>query len=150
MANLGSVLKEEIVRLARKELRNETQGLKKMSALYRSEIAALKRRVVALERQVSAISRKAIRDTAAPVTPEPVSRMRFTAKGLRAQRQRLGLTAPGLAMLLGVSPQTIYNWEGESSRPRSEQLLAIAALRSMGKKEAGIRLEALAAQVAAD
>jgi len=44
MANIESVLKEEITRLARKEIRKETEGLKKASAQYRTEIAALKRR----------------------------------------------------------------------------------------------------------
>ena len=38
------------MRLARKELRSETESLKKASALYRSEIATLKRRATALEK----------------------------------------------------------------------------------------------------
>jgi hypothetical protein len=37
--NIASVLKEEIARVARKEVRSETENLKKASAQYRSEIA---------------------------------------------------------------------------------------------------------------
>jgi len=43
MANIASLLKSEISRIARKEVRAETQTLKKASAQYRSDIAALKR-----------------------------------------------------------------------------------------------------------
>ena len=48
MPNIASVLKDEILRLARKEVRRELEGLKKASAQYRSDIAALKRQVIAL------------------------------------------------------------------------------------------------------
>ena len=45
MPNIASVLKDEISRISRKEIRRETSSLKKSSTSYRSEIAALKRRV---------------------------------------------------------------------------------------------------------
>ncbi|MDZ4073711.1 MAG: hypothetical protein U1E04_03055 [Hylemonella sp.] len=45
MANFASLLKTEISRIARKEIRAETEILKKASAQYRSDIAALKRRL---------------------------------------------------------------------------------------------------------
>lgn len=51
MPNLASLFKEEITRLARKELKVNTESLKKAVSTYRSEIAALKRRVDQLERQ---------------------------------------------------------------------------------------------------
>ena len=41
---------------------------------------------------------------------------------------------------MGVSEQSIYNWESGKGRPLAEHLLAIAALRTMGKKEAAARL----------
>ena len=52
MTNVASVLKAEISRVARKEVRGETIGLKKAVAAYRREIAALKRRTQALEQLV--------------------------------------------------------------------------------------------------
>ena len=52
MSNIASVLKEEISRISRKEIRRETSSLKKSSTTHRSEIAALKRRVQELERQL--------------------------------------------------------------------------------------------------
>lgn len=70
-------------------------------------------------------------------------RVRFAAKGLRSQRNRLGLSQTDLGTLLGVSAQSIYNWESESTRPRDEQLAKLAALRGIGKREAGARLKQL-------
>jgi transcriptional regulator with XRE-family HTH domain len=58
----------------------------------------------------------------------------------------LGLSAVDLARLLGVSMQSVYNWEHKKATPRKEQVAAIAALRSIGKKEAHQRLDASAGQ----
>jgi DNA-binding XRE family transcriptional regulator len=70
--------------------------------------------------------------------------MRFSAKGLQSHRSRLGLSASEFGKLLGVSAQTIYNWEHEAARPRDEQLGKLAGLRGIGKREAVARLEHLA------
>ena len=42
MTNIASLLKAEMSRLARKEVRAETASLKKSVGIYRAEIAALK------------------------------------------------------------------------------------------------------------
>jgi len=135
--NIASVLKEEIARVARKELRSETEQLKKASAQYRSDIAALKRRVADLEKQVARLGKA---KASAPKPPERATALRFSATRLHAQRQRLGLSGPDMAALLGVSAQTVYNWEAGKTRPRHEQMAAIAAVRGISKTEAAARL----------
>ena len=60
-------------------------------------------------------------------------------------RERLGLSADDFGKLLGVSAQSIYNWEHENARPRAEQLANVAALRGIGKREAKARLDQLGA-----
>lgn len=144
MANIASVLKDEITRLARKEIRSETGGLKKASAQYRSEIAALKRRVAVLEQRVSHLEKSISRTVEAKAIPAAGPKARFTAKGFKSLRQRLGLTAETSGALFGVSAQTIYNWEAGHSRPREEQMAKITALRGMGKREVGAILKQLA------
>ena len=64
-------------------------------------------------------------------------------QGLASKRQKLGLSAADFDTILGVSAQTIYNWESEKSRPRQEQLASIASLRRMGKRQAAAKLEEL-------
>ena len=141
MPNIASVLKEEIARVARKEVRSETEALKRTSGQHRSDIAALKRRVVALEKLVASLGKT---KPSAPKSPEQSSPMRYSAKGLIAQRQRLGLSGPEMALLLGVSAQTVYIWEAGKSRPRQQQMVAIAAVREMGRREATTRLAEVA------
>lgn len=137
MPNIATVLKSEIARIARKEVRAETEGLKKQSANYRSQIGTLKRQVATLER----LLRQTARGTKAESTKgerdeQASSGLRFRAKGFAAHRRRLGLSAAQAGALLGVSGQTIYHWESEKARPRAKQMERIAALRKLSKKQA--------------
>lgn len=141
MTNIVSVLKEEITRLAKKEIRIETEKLKKSSAQYRSDIAALKRQVVQLQKQLARLEKASSQNTEAKAEPEATSKARFTAKGFITLRQKLGLSAAEAGSLLGVSPQTIYSWEAGNSSPRAQQLVNIVVLRGMGKKEVRAVLE---------
>jgi len=143
MPNITTVLKEEIVRLSRKEIRNQTSVLKKMSAQYRRDIAEMKRRITELQRQVAPLQKQVLRSALPQVAQIDAEHVRFTAKGLRSQRERLGLSAANYGKLIGVTGQTICSWESETSRPRKSQVAKIASLRQLGKKEAQARLEQL-------
>jgi DNA-binding transcriptional regulator YiaG len=134
MPNIASVLKDEVLRLARKEVRKEVEGLRKASAQYRSDIVGLKRCVASLEKRAN-LGKKGPKKVTAEEDGEGTTRFRFSAKRLVAQRQKLGLSAAEMGTLVGVSAQTIYNWEAEKSRPRQQQLAAIATVRKMGKRE---------------
>jgi len=147
MPNIASVLKEEIARVARKESRGDNQKLKKSSAQYRSDIAALKRRLLALEKLVARLgkpSRRAAASAGAASADEPATRLRFSAKGLASQRKRLGLSAAEAGAIIGVSGQSIYKWEDAKARPRASQLPGIATLRGMTRKQASAKLAELA------
>jgi DNA-binding transcriptional regulator YiaG len=146
MANIASLLKNEISRVARKEVRSETAGLKKAVGHYRSEIAALKRRVLELEAQLRRLGKAASKPAPDAGPDETVARVqRFSPKGLASQRRRLGLSAQDCGLLVGASGQSIYNWEDGKARPRAKHMQALAALRAMGKKEAAARLSELRA-----
>lgn len=150
MPNLARTLKEEITRLARRAVRSETGGTKKAVAQYRREIARLKRtiheqsrRIEYLERQErqranGAGSRAAAADDEAGSLP-----LRFSAKGLKSHRQRLGLSAHDFAKLVGVSALTIYNWEHGKAKPRRSQLPKVAAVRKLGAREAKQKLASM-------
>jgi len=142
MPNIGSVLKTEISRVSRKEVRSETQALKKSVSQYRAQIADLKRRMQALEQQVKRLGKVTTRIAApqAAAEAEAESHLRFSAKGLASQRKRLGLSAAAVARLLGVSALSVYKWESGKTRPRARQIEAIATLRGMGRREAAKRL----------
>ena len=139
MPNLAHVLKDEIRRLARKEIKAELGPARKASAQYHKDIAALKRQLRDQARQIAALKRpdkKAAK--AGPETP-PVAR--FSPKWLQAHRERFELSAADYGALVGVSPHTIYNWEQEKTRPQPQQLQAWSVVRKLGKREAWKRVD---------
>ncbi len=144
MPNLQSVLRQEIQRLARREVRAELESTKKAVARYRREIADLKRTRDDLERRVRFLeSRETDRLKDGPRKKKPPEGTRFSPGALRARRERLGLSREDFAKLAGVSASTIYNWESGSTRPGDEHLAMLVTLRDLGKREAQKRLELL-------
>ena len=137
MPNIATVLKEEVTRLSRREMKGQVAATKKASAQYRKDIAALKREVAALRKEVGSIRRQmpAKSSTVVPVTSSD-KKLRFVRKGLAAQRKRLGLSAEGYGKLANVSAQTVYNWETGHSLPRAHHLGVIAGIRALNKKQA--------------
>ena len=142
MANIAALLKTEMARIARRELRSQTEQMKKASSSYRAEIAALKRRVQDLEKELRQVKRVNPRKAEERTTAEQESPLRFSAKGLAGHRKRLGLSAREVGALVGASSLAVYKWEKGEARPRARFLPAIAMLRTMGKREAAARLQA--------
>lgn len=145
MSKLSTLFNDEISRLARREIRQEVQGLKKANAAYRSDIAALKKRVQQLEQQ----ARQLAKGTKAPkpvIEREKAERKprasKFSAEAFAALRKKLGLSPKDMGKLLGISDQSIHKWESAGVIPRAQQLEAIAAIRGIRKKEALARLAA--------
>jgi DNA-binding transcriptional regulator YiaG len=135
MPNVATILKIEIARVARKEIKSEMDGLKSANR-YRSDIAALKRQVTLLEKDIHRKFRASERQDASASGETAEISHRFSAKGLASHRKRLGLSADALGKLIGVSGLSVYHWEGGKSRPRAQYLPAIAALRTLGRKQA--------------
>lgn len=141
MPNLAAVLKSEIARLARKEIRTAVEPVRKSATQHRREIAELKRQIAALRKEVDFLGKQESRRLARPAPAKEAEGKRFSPAWLKAQRDRLGLSAADYAALVGVSTQTIYNWEHGRSLPRKQQLAALASVRGIGKREALRRLE---------
>jgi DNA-binding transcriptional regulator YiaG len=143
MPNLTSILRAEISRIARREIKSESDGMKKANARYRSDIAQLKRQVAVLEQQVKKLEKTSTKKVSPSPKEAPTQdgrATRFSAPGLKKLRERLELSAPVLASILGVSSQSIYNWEQGVSRPNKELIGNIAILKKMGKREVQQRL----------
>jgi len=143
MPNVATVLREEISRLARKEIRLQVDPLKKANAELRRTVATLKNEIADLNRSVRFLQKQEKRRLQTPPDTEPGKAIRFSPKWVRADRKRLGLSAKDYASLVGVSSLTIYNWEHGKSKPNAERLAAWAEVRGLGKREAQRRLELL-------
>lgn len=144
MPNIAAVLKDEIRRLAKKQIKAEISDTKNAVAQYRKDVTALKRQVQAQQREIASL--KALdqkRTGQQPAAEEPLDNIRFSARSVKSQRNRLKLSAEDYGKLVGVSALTIYHWEQGKSRPRKAQLARLVAIRGIGKREALARLAAL-------
>lgn len=144
MPNLTTALRDEIWRQARKANRQEIDHIKKVSAGYRRDIARLKRELVLTQKRIASLESNGAggigRSPSALSDGVDLNGVRYSARSVRAQRKRLGLSAEDYGKLVGVSQQTIYFWEQGRTKPRAKQLAALFAIRTLGKREASERL----------
>jgi DNA-binding transcriptional regulator YiaG len=137
MSNLAATLKEEIRRLARKEIRTQIGPARRAAVQHRKEIAKLKRQLVVQQRLLAAL--KSMAAGPAKQVPEdegiPLG-SRFSARSVKAQRRRLKLSAVQYGKLVGVSAQTVYLWERGKVRPGKAQFSNLVAARGMTRREA--------------
>ena len=139
MPNIAQMLKDEIARVARKEIRKATSLLRADNVRLKRDVAALKRDVAELQRrqkfigkEVETLSRHAKPDE------QTLRKMRITGRMMSKLRSRLRVTQAELGELLGVSAQQVYQYErrGGSLRLRNETRVALDRVRQMGKRQA--------------
>lgn len=142
--NIATLLKSEMARLARKELKAELEPLRKAVTAHRSALAKVRREVAALEREIKRMCKRNGRSGIAerPAAESVEVDRRFSAKGLASHRKKLDFSRQQYADLVGVSAQSIYKWERGEARPRQAQLAALLQVRGLGKRQALARLEA--------
>jgi len=134
MANIASVLKAEIARVARREVRSELESLKKASAQHRDAIAKLKRQVANLEKELKLARRQVATKSLQASAGADETPRRFSATRLAAHRSKLGFSAAAYGKLLDMSGATIYLWEQGTSRPNPEQIKKLAAIRALSPR----------------
>lgn len=136
VGKMEDVIRDEIARLARRELK--------------AQIAPLERRMIEMKRYISKLRRAVDEVAAEKLQEEPAGSIRaelpdvtqkeilhadLDGKAIRALRLELGLTQTSLAVLLGVTPAAVQLWEQGRSQPRGRNKAALVAARKLGKKE---------------
>jgi DNA-binding transcriptional regulator YiaG len=142
MGKVEGIIKSEMVRLAKREVR-------KISVPLGRDVRALKITVSQLRKTVSGLERFATHQqkelekegVALKATPEEVKMSRFSPRLIRSLRERLGLTQKEMATLAGVTIGAVYQWESGKFEPRGEKKAVIVALRKLGRREARKLLE---------
>ena len=94
-----------------------------------------------MRKAVAFLERQEKKRLAEQPAAEKLKGARFSAKGVKTHRERVGMSARNYGKLVGVSEQTVYNWEAGNSKPQAKQLAALVAVRGLGKREAMKRLE---------
>jgi transcriptional regulator with XRE-family HTH domain len=146
MSNIAKILKEEIQRLARREIKDATTGLRKDNVKLKRTIGEHKRRIKELEKQNKKLSteiEKQIPQPAAPVPDTEVQKARITAKMIKAIRKQLGITQKEFASLIGISLGSVASWELKKGRLQFRNIKAkdaIAQVKGLRKAEVQERL----------
>lgn len=146
MPNIAKMLKDEIQRIAKHEIKNATTVLRKDNSILKRTVADLKKRLVKLE-SINKRLIKAQPDTPsdAPAEASDGSKARVTGKMIKSIRSRLGLSQGDFARLVGVSGQSVLKWEHAGRLNfRGDTKERIVAVRQMGKREVKAALEKLA------
>ena len=136
MPNIAALLKSEISRVARKEVRAETDSLRKLVSAQRSAIAALKREIADLRKeskQAASPRKKATAPVDAPQADEV--KRRFSATRLAAHRQKTGLSATDYGALVGISGQSIYHYEQGKARPHAAVVRKLSMIKELSKPQ---------------
>ncbi|MGO8688799.1 MAG: helix-turn-helix domain-containing protein [Thermoguttaceae bacterium] len=147
MPNLAAILREEVCRLAKREIKRQTAAIRQAVVQYRRDIAGLKRQVREQAKEIAFLKAQERKRLGQPAgkAEESLESVRFSPRSVKAQRHRLRLSAAEYGKLVGVSGLTIYHWEHGQARPRKERLSALVAIRGLGRREALAKLALLKA-----
>lgn len=120
---------------------------KKRKKRYRSPNRTIDQQIADVEAKIAELSNtieeRAERREAQRLAEEEkaASALPFKAKWIADHRAKVQLSAADYALLIGVTPLTIYNWEKGRSKPRAKQLEAWHSIKKMGKAKAWRTLE---------
>ncbi len=145
MPNVMQVLRSEITRLARKEVKASVTKVHKPTVQLKHDVAELKRTVSALVKATNIIRSvldKIVADQPAE-SPEATAKARLTGKGIRSLRRKLGLSQAEFGRLIGVTAQAVVNMEKKQGPLAVRKVTrgAILAIRGIGAREAKARIK---------
>jgi len=141
MGKLEDIIKDEIIRLAKREmrarfapLRRDVQSLKVMASQLRKSVASLQRVMSQQQRQISP---KPLPE----VTPEDLKTARFSPRLIKSIRKHLGVSMREMAKLTGVTVGAIFKWEKGNFEPKDDKKKTLVGLRKLGRHGARTLLE---------
>jgi DNA-binding transcriptional regulator YiaG len=133
MPNVAQVLKQEMRRIAAKEVRASGLG-PKVKALQQ-QIRELGKRLKALEARPTPAPVELPVGVRAGAAEAGLVRLKLTPAAIKKIRARLGLSQAKFAKRLGVSHGAVYQWEAGRMKPGSK---AAASLHALGAQPAAV------------
>ncbi len=136
MGKLEGMIKSEIVRLAKREIRKFSVPLGRDVRFLKNTVSQLRKTVLALGR-LTAQQQKELGTGKARLEadPEEVKKSRFSPRLIQSLRKRLGVTQKEMANLAGVTVGAIYQWEKGIFEPRGRKKGTLVALRKLGRRD---------------
>ena len=142
MGKLEGMIKSEIVRLAKREIRKIARPLSRDVRSMRSTVSQLRKTVLVLQRLTARQESESRKEKVLlEAAPEEVKKSRFSPRLIHTLRKRLGITQKEMATLTGVTVGAIYQWEQGMFEPRGQKKGMLVALRKLGRREVRKLLE---------
>ena len=142
MGKVGSIIKSEIIRLAKREMRKVSVPLGRDVRSLKNTVSQLRKSVLAIERFVvqkqKELSKREIRLEA---PPEELKKSRFSPRLIRSLRKKLRITQKELAVLAGVTVGAVQKWETGKFRPKNDKRAALVGLKKLGRQSVRKLLE---------
>ena len=149
MGKVETIIKSEIVRLARREMRKNALPLGREVRSLKSKVSQLRKTVLGLQRLAARQGKEMGKEKVhLGAAPEEVKVSRFSPRLIRSLRKRLGVTQKELATLANVTVGAIYQWEKGIFDPRGEKKGILVALRKLGRREVKAILKEKSAEMA--
>ncbi len=142
MAKFEVIIKSEMVRLAKREVRKICVPLGRDVRSLKGTVSQLRKAVFALQR-ITAVQQKELEKGKMPLEarPEEVKLSRFSPRLIRSLRGHLGITQKELAILTGVTVGAAHLWESGQFKPSMKKKAIMVALRKLGRREVRKLLE---------
>ena len=136
MPNIATLLKEEISKIARKEVQDQVRELKQTVREQRDAIARLEKQIGSAKAATKSAAAKPAAKTRKPAGDGDRRKQRRIAPNtIKKHRKRLKLSQAELGEILNVSTNTVLRWEAGTSKPRRKHLPGLDQLRTISMRE---------------
>ena len=135
MAKLESIIKSEIQRLAKHEVRSVFLPLRRDVWGMKLKLSNLIKGFTVLDRLAKKISKDRITEPKLEASPDEVKASRITPERIRSLRKKLGISQRELGLLIGVTTWAVLMWEKGKFKPKGEKKIALVALRKLRKRD---------------
>ena len=135
MAKIESIIKSEIQRLAKHEVRSVFLPLRREVWGLKLKLSSLIKNFIVLDRFAKEISKAKSTEPKLEASPEEVKASRLTPERIAGLRRKLGISQRELGILTGASLGTVASWEKGKFRPKGEKKAALVALRKIRKRD---------------
>src|SRR4030043_1314138 len=141
MAKIESIIKSEIQRLAKHEVRTVYRPLRKEVWGLKLKLSNLIKNFTVLDRLAKEAAKGKSTEPKLEATPEEVKASRLTPERIAGLRKKLGISQRELGLLVGATTGAVLSWEKGKFKPQGEKKAALVALRKVRKRDVEKMLE---------
>jgi len=135
MAKLESIIKSEIQRLAKHEVRSVYRPLRKEVWGLKLKLSNLMKNFIVLDRLAKGLAKTKSTEPKLEATPEEVKASRLTPERVAGLRKKLGISQREMGLLVGATTGAVASWEKGKFKPQGEKKAALVALRRVRKRD---------------